>query len=149
MGRTEIATASIGIKIRISVLVSQINKDKFELIKEMLEEGIIEDANDDYNDVYANIIYYLKENITTITNTKKYLVKEFKDKKSSNDDVSLWEKDLLVPIKKILTTERCGYDRYGVNGGSRAMDFDLSVVTEKYKTIENIKIVFILEQSSY
>lgn len=148
MGKSETATASIGIKIRISDLVSQISETNFELIKEMLENGIVEDENDDYNDVYSNIIYCLKQN-TTIEDSKEYLVKEFKDNNSSNNDDCLWEKDLLVSIKKILTTVRCGYDRYGNNGVSRPMDFDLLVVTEKYKIIDSFEIVFILEQLSY
>lgn len=148
MGKSETATASIGIKIWISDLVSQISETNFELIKEMLENGIVEDENDDYNDVYSNIIYCLKQN-TTIEDSKEYLIKEFKTTCSTNDDDCLWEKDLLVSIKKILTTVRCGYDRYGSNSSSRPMDFDLLVVTEKYKIIDNIQIVFILEQSSY
>jgi hypothetical protein len=55
---------------------------------------------------------------------------------------------LLLPIKRILETERYGYDRYGKNGNYRPIDFDLSVDLEKYKDIEKFTTVLILEQYS-
>ena len=59
-------------------------------------------------------------------------------------------KDLLYPIKKILSTMRWGYFRSGTNGLSRALDFDLSVeVGEEIGVeIEKYSIVFILRQFS-
>ena len=51
-------------------------------------------------------------------------------------------------VKKILETDRWGYDRYGTNSNSRPIDFDLSVNIEKYKEIEKTELVFILCQSS-
>ena len=55
MARSEYAKASIGIKILLSDLIQQINKDNWNLIKEMLENGFIEDENEYFNDVYQKI----------------------------------------------------------------------------------------------
>ncbi len=52
MGRCDTATASLGIKILLSDLIDQINKDNFNLIKKMLDDGIIEDSNEYFNEVY-------------------------------------------------------------------------------------------------
>jgi hypothetical protein len=91
---------------------------------------------------------------------KDFLEQEFKNKgsylhfKTSNKiepDLSnrcLLEKELLLPIKKILETDRWGYNREGRNCNYRPIDFDLSVDIEKYKEIEKYTIVFILEQYS-
>ena len=48
MGRDDLATAYIGIKISVSELVSQIDESNFDLIKNMLFDGFIEDSNDFY-----------------------------------------------------------------------------------------------------
>ena len=61
---------------------------------------------------------------------------------------SLFEKELLVPIKKILSTERWGYNRRGINSLSRPLDFDLSVSTEEYKEIKNFNIIFFISQDT-
>ena len=91
---------------------------------------------------------------------KDFLEQEFKNKGSylhlrdSNKiepdlrNGCLFERELLLPIKKLLETDRWGYDRYGRNGNYRPIDFDLSVDIEKYKEIEKYTIVFILEQYS-
>ena len=159
MGKYETSTASIGIKILLSDLILQINETNFDIIKEILNEGFISDENENYNDVYAEIVssYDLPE---TYLDFKYFLEEEFKNKgsylRSRNSrkieqDLTngcLFEKELLLPIKKILETERWGYERYGANGNYRPMNFDLSVDIEKYKEIEKCTIVFILEQKS-
>ena len=58
MGKCETATSSIGIKILLSELILQINDTNFDIIREMLEIGFIEDENDYFNEVYQNIIDY-------------------------------------------------------------------------------------------
>jgi hypothetical protein len=55
---------------------------------------------------------------------------------------------LLVPIKHILSTDRWGYNREGINSLSRPVDFDLSVSTEEYKEIKNFNIVFFIHQNT-
>jgi hypothetical protein len=55
---------------------------------------------------------------------------------------------LLLPLKKILETDRWGYNREGRNSNYRPIDFDLSVDIEKYQEIEKYIIVFIIEQNS-
>lgn len=159
MGKCETATASIGIKILLSDLILQINEKNFDIIKEILNDGFISDKNEYYNDAYSEVIWCteLPENYLEF---KEFLEQEFKKKGSyvhlrdSNKiepdlrNGCLFEKELLYPIKKILETDRWGYNRYGRNSSYRSLDFDLSIDIEKYKEIEKYTIVFILDQYS-
>ena len=164
MGKCETATSSIGIKILLSDIVLQINETNFNLIKEMLNDGFIEDKNDYFNEVYQKIIDCDELDCDNLTENyleiKEYLINEFKNngsysKSKFSDEVKptlkygcLFDKELLVPIKEILSCNRWGYNRYGTNSISRPIDFDLSINIEKYKEIEKTKIVFILKQYS-
>jgi len=56
MGKSETASASIGIKILLSDLLEQINETNFTLIKKMLYDGCIEDMNGYYNEAYKIIL---------------------------------------------------------------------------------------------
>jgi len=160
MGKYETSSTSIGIKILLSELIFQINEKNFDLIKEILNDGFISDKNEYYNDAYTDIIWCndLPKNYLKF---KEFLEEEFKNKGSyshvrdSNKiepdlrNGCLFEKELLLPIKQILRTERWGYDRYGRNGNSCPIDFMCpSVDIEKYKEIEKYSIVFIIEQYS-
>jgi hypothetical protein len=159
MGRSEHSTASIGIKILLSDLILQINEANFNLIKEMLYDGSIEDENEYFNEVYEEIIGSdkLSENYLDF---KEYLINELMSRGSyykhkftnkiipTLDNGCLYDKYLLVPIKDILYIERFGYDRYGTNSISRPIDFELSVNIEKYKEIEKTVVVFLLNQYS-
>jgi hypothetical protein len=163
MGKSETATASIGIKILLSDLILQTNKTNFNLIKKMVCDGCIEDSNGYYNEVYNNIIGY-EESYNKLPEDylefKKYLISEFKNNGSYckskftsiiKPDLSngcLFEQYLLVPIKDILETERWGYDRYGVNSASRPLDFDLSLKLKEYKEIKHFSIIFFVKQHS-
>lgn len=158
MGKCETATASIGIKILLSDVTSQMNETNFDLIMEMIENGFIEDDNDYFNEVYQEIVG--NNNDSNCSEVKEYLTNEFKNKGTLNkykcskrEDHTLsygclLDKHLIVPVKKILMTERYGYDRYGTNCSSRPIDFDLSVNVEKYKDIKKYEIVFLLSQDS-
>ena len=163
MGKSETATASIGLKILLSDLVSQINKTNFNLIKKMLYDGCIEDCNGYYNEVYRNVIGYGEydnELPEEYSEFRKYLLNEFKSngsyyksKFSSKVEPDLehgclLKKELLVPIKEILSTERWGYGRYGTNSASRPLDFDLSLDLKDYKEIKNFSIIFFVKQHS-
>ena len=124
------------------------NESNFNLIKDMLLNGTIEDSNDFYNQVFKKIINEDTELSNDYLECKEYLIKVFKQngsytKSKFNNEVKsdltcgcLFEQELLVPIKEILSTVRYGYDRYGINNTSRPLDFDLSVNTEKYKDIK-------------
>ena len=140
MGKCETAAASLGIKISLSDLIVQLNETNFDIIQDMLYDGFIEDENNNYNDVYCDSVKgdpftgnYLEY--------KEYLITELKKN-------GCLDKALLLPVKRILKTDRWGYDRSGTNSMSRPIDFDLSVPIEKYKDIEHIKIVFIVRQHS-
>ena len=140
MGKCETAAASIGIKILLFDLISQLNETTFDIIQYMLYDGFIEDENNNYNDEYVDVV---KGDPFTgnYIEYKEYLLTELK----KNDCL---DKNLLLPIKMILKTDRWGYDRSGTNSMSRPIDFDLSVPIEKYKDIEHIQIVFIVRQHS-
>jgi len=159
MGKSETASASIGIKILLSDLIIQINKINFNLIKKMLYDGCIEDSNGYYNEAYQNIIDN-DELPQTYNEFKDYIIEQFKlhgsyykSKFSSKvepdlKDGSLFERYLLVPVKDILSTERWGYERYGINSASRPLDFDLSVDLKLYEEIKNYSIIFLVKQHS-
>jgi len=165
MGKSETATASIGIKILLSDLISQINKTNFTFIKKMLYDGCIEDANGYFNEAYKNILGYDDGDIEVpeqYNTFKEYVTEQFKlhgdyyKSKSTSIVIAdlthgcLLKKHLLVPIKDLLETERWGYERYGINSASRELDFDLSINLDEYKknNIEKYNIVFIVKQHS-
>ena len=163
MGKSETASASIGLKILLADLILQINETNFSLIKKMVYDGCIEDANSYYNEVYQNIVDYpygedkLSEDYLQF---KEYLINEFKTKGSyykskfssevepDLNDGTLFERYLLVPVKDILETERWGYGRYGVNSASRPLDFDLSVDLKAYAELKHVRVVFMVKQHS-
>ena len=147
MGKCETSTASLGIKILISDLISQINLTNVEIIKDILFNGFIEDSNAYYNNSYSSIIV-CNELQEKYLDLKNHLENEFKKKDLNN--VTLWDQTLLLPIKNILETDRYGYDRYGKNGKSIDLDYDLitNLNLDKYKDITNYTIVFILSQYS-
>jgi hypothetical protein len=158
MGKSENASAYIGLKILLSDIVSQINETNVPLIQEMLQNGFIDDSNEHFHEVYMDILECVKwdrdESLKAylthaFKNTGSYYTCRFTDKRSSNEeDGFLWDQYLLVPVKEILSTTRYGYDRYGTNATSRPLDFDFEISTDKYKDVLNADIVFILEQNS-
>ena len=163
MGKSETASASIGIKILLSDLVSQINETNFQLIKKMLYDGCIEDMNGYYNEAYKNIMGYGEDDNelpADYLEFKSYVTEQFKrhgsyyKSKFSSEvepdlkDGSLMEKHILVPVKDILETERWGYERYGINSASRPLDFDLSVDLKLYEELKDFKIIFMIKQHS-
>jgi hypothetical protein len=163
MGKSETASASIGIKILLSDLISQINETNFSLIKKMLYDGCIEDSNGYYNETYKIILGHDEDNdeLPQTYNEFKDCITEqfktngsfFKSKFTSKREPdlsngSLFERYLLVPVKDILETERWGYERYGVNSASRLLDFDLSVDLKLYEEIKNYSIIFLVKQHS-
>jgi hypothetical protein len=163
MGKSETASASIGIKILLADIIMQINETNFTLIKKMLYDGCIEDSNGYYNEVYKNIIGYEADDNElpqTYNAFKDYITEQFKTKGSyfkskftskiepDLHDGTLFERYLLVPVKDILETERWGYERYGVNSASRPLDFDLSVDLTIYEEIKNFKVIFMVKQHS-
>lgn len=163
MGKSDTSTASIGIKILVSELLLQMNETNMELIKKILCDGWIEDENGCYNEKFKNIVgyeYEYNELPNEYLQCKEYLINELKNNGSYNKnkftneitpdfrDGCLLDKELLFPIKNILSTERWGYNRVGINSSSRFLDFDLSINTEEYKEIKNFNVIFIIKQST-
>ena len=161
MGRSEEATVSLGIKILLSDLIEQINEDNFDLIKKMLNDGIIEDSNEYFNEVYQKVIGYDDADVILPDNYiefKEHLTKEFKSNgsyfKSKHTNIvepylnkgCLYDRHLLVSVREILSTERWGYSREGTNSSSRPIDFDLTVDTDDYKMIKKFKSCLLLKQ---
>jgi hypothetical protein len=160
MGKCETSTMSIGIKILLSDLILQINEKNFDLIKEIINDGFISDSNEYYNDAYTEIIW-CNDLPKDYLEYKVFLEQEFKKKGSylhvrNSSKIEpdlrngcLFERELLLPIKRVLETERWGYDRYGRNGSYCPINhLSPSLDIEKYKEIEKYTIVFILEQYS-
>ena len=159
MSSSETVVASIGIKILLSDLILQINETNLILIKEMLNNGFLEDENDYFNEVFKKICRDKLDG--EYTDVKEYLIKQCKQNGSYikskytnmliTDDAEynlengcIFDQVFLVPLKEILTTQRYICDNQGINSISRKMDFDLSINIDKYKEIKNIEIVFIL-----
>ena len=156
MGKSEDANAFIGYKILLSDLILQINETNLKLIKEILINGFIEDSNEHFNELYADLIETFEWNESSAEN-KFYLTKLFQNTftfsyETYEEDGSLWEQFLLIPIKKILSTTRFGYDRTGRNALSTQIDSNwlelASITKDTYKEIENMQLVFLLEQCS-
>ena len=151
MGRCESASASIGIKILLSDLVSQINATTMNLIKKMLYDGCIEDSNDDWNRAFEQIIGDdgVEENET---GCKEYLTSKFTERVDDDGD-SLLQRYLLVPLEELVSNERWGWTREGTNAMSSPFeDFSddlpnqIAVFKEKYKEINNFTFVFMIKQ---
>jgi hypothetical protein len=149
MGRCDHVSASIGLRIRLSDLILQINEDNDDLIREMVEEGCIEDENDYFNEVFEAIRQDLPS-----TDMKAYLTHECTTRgtyqKSRDGRVvptlkhgSLWDQWLLVPVKVMVSMERWGHDREGQNGVSTPLDLS-AVPLERYRAIEHASTVCIL-----
>ena len=130
MGTVESVNASIGIKILLTDLVSQMNETNATLIQTMLDDGCIEDDNNYSNQTYQTIVDNLKTDS---------LLSEFTTK--------LKDEYLLVPLKGIISTQRWGYNREGKNSRSMPMQ-DLSVNTDEYNIIKNWELVFIIIQDA-
>ena len=126
MGRCESVESSVGIKILLCDLLSQVNETNVEEINDMLQDGFIEDYNDWLNNTYLELL----EELTL--ESKDRLIEKFKN----------FKEYLLVPIKQILSTGRWGYNREGTNGCSKPFElfdaFDLNIT--------NYSKVFILKQ---
>ena len=163
MGKSETASAFIGIKILLSDLISQLNQSNFPLIKNMLYDGCIEDSNGYYNEAYKIIMGYGEGDNdlpTDYLTFKEHITEQFKvhgsyNKSKFSGEVTpdlmygcLLEKELLVPIKEILSTERWGYGRYGINSASRPLDFDLAVDLKIYEDIDKFNVIFMVKQNS-
>ena len=152
MGKCDTATASIGLRIRLRDLIPQITEENVSLIKEMIYDGWIEDDNDYFNEVYSMIcdtlptIEFKECAVRAFTHHGTYHASRDGRKTLTLDHGCLYDKFLLVPVKNILETERWGYERYGTNGASRPIDFDLSITIDKYKNIEKADVVFMLRQ---
>jgi hypothetical protein len=151
MGRCESAFASIGIKILLSDLVSQINATTMHLIKKMLYDGCIEDSNDDWNRAFEQIIgdNGVEENAVEF---KEYLTRKFTARVGHNKD-SLLEQYLLVPLEELVSNDRWGWSREGTNAMSSPLeDFaddlpnQIAVFKETYKEIKNFTFVFMIKQ---
>jgi hypothetical protein len=157
MGKRECSTASVGVKIKLSDVVSQINETNFALIHTMLCDGWIEDENDYFNEVYSSIVW-VDDMPQDHKEAKEYLTHAFthqgtyhKSRSSAAiptlDYGCLLDQYLLVPFHTVLSCERWGHDRYGTNSTSRPIDFDL-IHSNPYKDIEHITVVFMLRLHS-
>ena len=155
MGRCESASASIGIKILLSDLVSQINATTMHLIKKMLYDGCIEDSNDFYNQAFEQIIGDdgVEKNAEEF---KEYLTSKFTERVRmiGMSDDPLLERYLLVPLEELVSNDRWGWSREGTNAMSATMgtflddlpDILSTAFKETYKDINKFTFVFMIKQ---
>lgn len=149
MGKSSIASITIGIKIQIKYLLSLMNENNYKVFRDrfLSEDSIIEDDNLEYNSIYIRIIYGMdtKTNNQLINDMdnleykeyKKYLTKNFQsngnilnfrdgtsklEQYDAKDPKNLYHQYLLIPYHKIASTERWGYNRWGKNGASTPVD---------------------------
>jgi hypothetical protein len=171
MGKSETATAYIGLKILLKDLVEQMTEANLKQIQKMLEDGCIEDDNDYYNQVYREILcdaFVYDDNDDNDDKdfqvSQAYLTQAFQSKgslyksKTSSYETpdlhngALWDRYLLVPLKELLATERWGYSRYGVNSAARPLsEINLSVDDDaltSYNNLQHTNVVFFLKQHS-
>lgn len=176
--RYECSTVSIGLKIKINKLIQQINEDNFDVIKNLLSEGFIEDSNGYSNNYFKKI--FDKELPTKCSSFKKFIKEQFDNKSKSTiesasdsnsdsnsdsdtDSVSKNDADkfrgninnmyLLIPIVKMIETTRWGLNRRGINGASCEIDYDLDEIIQKVSDdyehmLKDYKIVMMVNQES-
>lgn len=91
--RYECATVSIGLKIKMNKLIQQINEDNFDVIKNLLSEGFIEDSNGYSNNYLKKILD--EELPSKCSSFKKFIREQFdnKIKKTNSDTESDSESD--------------------------------------------------------
>lgn len=158
MGWAESASAAFGIKIKLTALVAQLAERNVVFITRLLTDGFIEDENGFYNETYQNIV--LGEMPEQCLELQQYLTTQFqqhgdlvKFKFSNEVRPNLWkeclmDKFLLVPLHPILSTERWGYSRGGINGLSCPV-MSTNICTEELEEagLQQWELVFLLKQS--
>jgi hypothetical protein len=166
MGKCELAELAIGVAIGLADLVAQITAENLAKIKELLEEGIIDDENGFFNDSFQEARDAVEETDDPVL-FKESLEKELKSrgdidhckspskkrKKWDFTEGSLLAQTLLIPEATILQTERWGYDREGTNASQCPVPLDLvekrAAVQHDMETfLKNFQVVFILKQHS-
>lgn len=152
MGHSEDASASIGIRIKISDLVLQMTTANMNAICGFLSatdgHALIEDENGEWTTKCCDWVN--QEDESEENPTKKAKVEkanevrdkyEIELKQIKENGECLWDQFLLYPCQTILKTSR-----YGSNGTSCAIpDFQeiIAKITKKYKWLQNHQIVFI------
>lgn len=120
MGRSESAESSIGYRVMVRDLVESIvdNSSYMYVYNTLMDEDVfIEDANDELNHAFYDIVYDMDIDETTSYDVAKpYLMNKYK---------KLLEDDLLIPMIRLTQTMRWGYNREGANGAGEALGDDL------------------------
>jgi hypothetical protein len=170
MGYGESACIYIGIKIKISTLIKQINDENFHYIKQMLLDGEFENSQEE-NKLHDIVKIYLKNNNSKKKKDKKdeedeegeendyedeRFIKSIKDIeicKTALKKLNSYNDFLLIPNEKHIIIENDAYwDECGSMSVSRDLDFDINAIkndidNECKKYIKGYKIVMILNQS--
>ena len=164
MGKSETASVSIGINIRIKDVLDAMDEDNYKEIRNYLftDDAFIQDSNGVYTDTYLGIIGGYNPETNKYVNIKKLeykkykeylsdLFKEYGDRTDKNDYVyyeeddleNLYHSNLLVPHFSLVETERWGHHREGTNGNSSDLDIpQLTQLTKDiHETMKEMKIV--------
>lgn len=129
MGKSETASFGICLLIKLSDLIESIDNDNLKWIREN-DYGYIEDDNEYFNEEYkelwtiaegnvdnentiASIKTALEENAKNMGNVIYYKYESRSEKTMA--DGCLYDRNVIIPILSLASTERWGYDRIGVN----------------------------------
>jgi hypothetical protein len=146
-----VATASIGIQIKLFDLLSQINESNWERIRTLMTANPIIDSNKDDNNDYWAIL-----NNTLWDDDKERGPCIFKDKPALEmrellmgkfHDNELLDKYWLYPIRDIVTTEIRSLRDEGDSGTFAPIPTASAADLEPYKDLKNITVVLILAQN--
>lgn len=153
MGRCESASVSVGMKIKLSDLISYITKKNLKFCQDILQGGVIEDCNGELNSMYENIMNQDDHLELPFEEYKEWVTTQLKNSLIPYDpSQSLYDRYLLYGTKSLLETSRWGYGREGTNSSSTDMlKIQKSIrkdLSQRYKRIPNSQYVFILYQSS-
>jgi hypothetical protein len=177
MSHYECATVSFGFKIQMKKLIDQITEDNFDVVKNLLSEGFIEDSNGYANNYYKYILdgelpskcskfkKFIKEkldNNNELSGSDSNSESDSESDTGSESDVRKQAKKfngninnmyLLIPLVKMLETTRWGTNRKGINSKSCEIDYDLEKikksVTDDYEhVLKDYQIVLMVNQES-
>ncbi len=183
MVKSETSKCGIGIKIAFSDLINNLSNDNLCIFF----DGFINDNNSTFNENYNKLLFDLQDdkrnfftcgtsirfsNDTALQQVKDYLIFESKKLgeiiRLNNDPLfaenslrhgSIYEQDVLYITHHILSTERWGYDRAGINASfteTTQVENIINIIKEsqdfaksKFNLAEGTyQVVFIISQNS-
>jgi len=161
MGWCDAAECSVGLRIQLRKLVEQISEKNVEMIRQLINEGFIDDSNGFKNEVFREVVERM--DWKNCDEAKDYLLEtlgmrgdKFKSKFSHEvrEDLSggtLLDHFLLCHVTRLIETGRWGYYRHGTNGTFAKLPNIAKArkeVRADYKGLKGFSVVLVLRQNS-